>query len=121
MQVHVSGSAKLVAFELFDHMQVNLTKEFLALTLGGTPMATVVIVFRPPKCSAAAFFQDFDSLCEDLNVRNNVLMLGDFSFYMDGPPNGNAKRLTALLESLDLFHRVRSAAHQDGHILDLLI
>ena len=75
-----------------EHMQVTLT-------LGGMPMATVVVVYQPSKCSAAAFFQGCSCLCEGLSVRNKVLILWDFNFHMDGPSNENAKRLTALLES----------------------
>ena len=79
----------------------------VTLTLGGTPIAAVVVVYRPPNCPAAAFFLDFGSLCEGLRIRNNVLILGDFNFYMDGPSSGNAKRLTTLLESLELCQHVK--------------
>lgn len=50
-----------------------------------------------------------------------LLITGDFNIHWDDQGNGDVKRLSSILDSMDLKQQVTSPTHRHGHILDLVI
>jgi len=102
-------------FSSFEHMSIRLT-------LNNVHTATVIVVYRPPSVrGTAVFFREFTTLCEQHVVTRNLFIVGDFNFHMDVSTDTDAKRMTSLLDSMDLRQHVTFPTHQAGHTLDLLI
>ena len=84
------------------------------------------LVYRQPnnsnRCPMSQFFDEFASLLESHCLHTGqILVLGDMNFHMDDPTDRDALKLTALLESLNLWQHVTKSTHRSGHILDLVI
>lgn len=102
-------------FNSFEHMSIRLT-------LNNAHIATVIVVYRSSSLrNTAEYFKDFTTLCEHHAVSRNLLIAGDFNFHMDIPTNIDTRRMTSLLDSMDLHQHVTFPTHQEGHTLDLLI
>jgi hypothetical protein len=78
----------------------------------------MIVVYRPPpnainKLTVNQLFEEFSSF--------RLCIVGDFNFHVDNLQNFYATKFCNLLETFDLLQRVRSATHEKGHTLDLVI
>ena len=68
------------------------------------------------------FFGDFLSYLENLVLSTGELLLvGDFNFYVDDSEDHDAARFLSLLATFDLKQNVFGSTHKSGHTLDLII
>ena len=96
--------------------------EYLDSTIVNTRTVRVITVYRPPPSAANGltvdiFLDEFGTLLEELVVTNaELLIVGDFNFYMDDLMYGNAIRFSRLLETFDLKQYLKAPTHLYGHI-----
>src|SRR5579872_648550 len=82
----------------------------------------VLIVYRPPSCSKAAFLSNFALLLEDLTTSpSEFVAMGDFNNHLDDPVDTYSTSFKTFLETFDLKQHISSPTHTSGHILDLFI
>ena len=106
-------------FDSFEHMVVKLKCESTSYT--------IVIVYRPP-CSKRnqltyeSFCCEFPSLLENVMIdKSRLLILGDFNIPMDNPEHPKTAKFNDILDTFGLRQHVKSATHNSGHILDLIL
>ena len=76
---------------------------------------------RPPSSSTSTFFEQFQSLLEDIHhTTENLVIISDFSFYLEST-SSNSKTFNSLIDSFDLTQKVNFPTHIYGHTLDLLL
>ena len=93
------------------------------ITMDNQYVASVVVVYRSPSSSAEAFLYNFAIMCEGHFMARNILVMGHLNFHMDMTTDCSAKKLTSLLESMDLREQCITSAtpHRHTLTLDLLI
>ena len=94
---------------------------FLCLLVITTQPQCMVLLYRPPSAQYANILTEFETLCENLTLKTNLLIAGDFNFKMDKASYFHKIRLKSMLDSLDLCQHVKGTTHKRGHTLDLLI
>ena len=108
--------------------QVPTTFEVLELVLTQKAHSLKLItVYRPPpstanKLTAADFQREFaDFLSQQVEVKSNLLVIGDFNIQWDSPDNPDTKNLGDTLDSHSFAQHVVGATHKDGHTIDLVM
>ena len=89
----------------------------------------LVIVYRMryskknKNATAGTFFTEFSVLMESLALtsNDNLLICGDFNFYVEIATDRDARNFLDLLQSANLCQHVTGPTHIGGHTLDLLI
>ena len=82
----------------------------------------IAVIYRPPSSQIGAFLADFASLLEQLVPNaDNLLIVGDFNFYLDDSKNTDVIKLHNLLGSFNLKQHVATPTHSRAHTLDLII
>ena len=103
--------------------------EFKELLLHSDNCITrIIIVYRPPinvknGLTHAAFFYEFSMLLERLmSSPGNLLLNGDFNFYVNDPSDSTASQFLDLLNcfNLDIFN-LCTPTHKNNNVLDLII
>ena len=98
----------------FELMQVSCVH-------GGTKL-NFVVVYRRPNSSAASFVDEFQTYIEDIDtVGSEVLVCGDFNFWVDDTENRDAKSFTEAMDTLGFVNRVNKITSRTGHMLDLVL
>ena len=78
-------------------------------------------IYRPPSSSISTFFEQFQSLLEDIHLNfENLVIIGDFNFHIKST-SSNLKAFNSLIDSFDLTQKVNFPTHIYGHTLDLLL
>ena len=78
-------------------------------------------IYRPPSSSTLTFFEQFQSLLEDIHhTTENLVIVGDFNFHIEST-SSNSKTFNSLIDSFDLTQKVNFPTHIYGHTLDLLL
>ena len=78
-------------------------------------------IYRPPSSSTSTFFEQFQSLLEDIHhTTENLVIIGDFNFHLEST-SSNSKTFNSLIDSFDLTQKVNFPTHIYGHTLDLLL
>ena len=78
-------------------------------------------IYRPPSSSTTSFFEQFQSLLEDIHhTTENLVIIGDFNFYLETTCS-NSKTFHSLIDSFDLIQKVNFPTHIHGHTLDLVL
>ena len=78
-------------------------------------------IYRPPSSNTTSFFEQFQSLLEDIHhTTENLVIIGDFNFYLEKTCS-NSKTFLSLIESFDLIKKVNFPTHIHGHTLDLVL
>ena len=81
-----------------------------------------VLLYRPPNSSHVSFLAEFGQFLDHLiNVRGNLLIVGDFNIHVDNRDSTFAEDFSSILVSHDLVQHVNEATHVDNHTLDLVI
>ena len=63
-------------------------------------------IYRPPSSSISAFFEQFQSLLEDIHHNTeNLEIIGDFNFHIEST-SSNSKAFNSLIDSFDLTQKV---------------
>jgi hypothetical protein len=77
-----------------------------------------VLIYRPPHSTLNAFIAEFDALCSDLSIYQDLILLGDFNI-----PSSSIyhTHFHQVLSCHSLLQLVTSPTHQSGNILDLVI
>ena len=97
----------------FEFMQVSCEYR-------GTKL-TFVIVYRWPGSSAVSFCEEFRLYLESLEeVGSEIIIAGDFNFWVDDPENVMAKYFTEMMEIMGYKNWVNKPTSNSGHILDLI-
>jgi hypothetical protein len=82
----------------------------------------LVLIYRPPNSSHVSFLVEFGQFLDHLiNVRGNLLIVGDFNIHVDDRDSTFAEDFSSVLVSHDLVQHVKEATHIDNHTLDLVI
>ena len=82
----------------------------------------LVLLYRPPNSSHVSFLAEFGQFLDHLiNVRGNLLIVGDFNIHVDNRDSTFAEDFSSILVSHDLVQHVNEATHVDNHTLDLVI
>ena len=78
-------------------------------------------IYRPPSSSTTSFFEQFQSLLEDIHhTTENLVIIGDFNFHLETTCS-NSKTFHSLVDSFDLIHKVNFPTHIHGYTLDLVL
>ena len=82
---------------------------------------TIAVIYRPPHLSTATFLNDFGEFITHLfELKNEILILGDFNIHLNKPSTVSSKFLSLLdIFSLNQFVKYPTISH--GNILDLII
>lgn len=84
----------------------------------------LIVVYRPPtsctKLPFSKFIEEFSVVMEQYAC-DRVIIVGDFNIHVDDHNCGERKTFMQLLETFNLFFRVTSETHVNGHTLDLVI
>ena len=101
--------------------------EYSEWDLSITNHVKISLIYRSP-CSSAnqgmipGFFSSFEEYLESvITTRHNVIILGDFNFYMNIIDDSNAKRFRLLMNTFGLLNFVHFTTHISGHALDLVL
>ena len=79
-------------------------------------------VYRPPSSSKTLFSSEFTTLLETfISSPSEIIITGDFNFYVDDPQWPSATYFLDLLDAFGLSQLVSFPTHDSGHTLDLLI
>jgi len=82
----------------------------------------LVLIYRPPNSSHVSFLVEFGQFLDHLiNVRGNLIIVGDFNIHVDDRYSTFAEDFSSVLVSHDLVQHVNEATHIDNHTLDLVI
>ena len=78
-------------------------------------------IYRPPSSSTSTFFEQFQTLLEDIHhTTENLVIISDFNFHVEST-SPNTKTFNSLIDSFDLTQEVNFPTHIYGHTLDLLL
>ena len=78
-------------------------------------------IYRPPSSSTTTFFEQFQSLLEDIHhTTENLVIIGEFSFHLETTCS-NSKTFHSFIDSFDLIQKVNFPTHIYGHTLDLVL
>ena len=78
-------------------------------------------IYRPPSSSTTSFFDQFQSLLEDIHhTTENLVIIGDFNFHLETICS-NSKTFHSLIDSFDLTQKVNFPTHIHGHTLDQVL
>ena len=81
-----------------------------------------IVVYRRPNSDVASFIDEFRSYLESLDlVGSEVLVCGDFNFWVDDAENEDAKYFTETMDMLGYENRVNKITSRTGHMLDLIL
>ena len=76
---------------------------------------------RPPSSSTSTFFEQFQSLLEDIHhTTENLVIIGDFNFHLESI-SSNSITFNSLSDSFDLTQKVNFPTHTYGHTLNLVL
>ena len=104
---------KVPVTDNFELMQASCT-------YGGKKLVFVV-VYRSPRLNEALFFDEFRLYLESLNVvGSEVIVCGDFNFWVDDTENESAKCFIETMNILGYENRVDKITSSTGHMLDLV-
>ncbi len=108
----IDNLPSLNSFEYLD-LRVRLTSVLLRL----------IIIYRPPSSSTSEFIKDFATLLDSVVlVKEKLVLLGDFNFWVDSHSvNPAARAFITLTESFGLTQLVNEPTHIGGHTLDLIL
>ena len=78
-------------------------------------------IYRPPSSSTTSFFDQFQSLLEDIHhTTDDLVIIGDFNFHLETACS-NSKTFHSLIDSFDLTQKVNFPTHIHGHTLDQVL
>ena len=78
-------------------------------------------IYRPPSSSTTSFFDQFQSLLEDIHhTTENLVIIDDFNFHLETTCS-NSKTFHSLTDSFDLTQKVNFPTHIHGHTLDQVL
>ena len=78
-------------------------------------------IYRLPSSSTTTFFEQFQSLLEDIHhTTENLVIISDFNFHLEST-SSNSKTFHSLIDSFDLIQKVNFPTHIYGHSLDLVL
>ena len=78
-------------------------------------------IYRPPSSSISTFFEQFQSLLEDIHHNTeNLVIIGDFNFHIEST-SSNSKAFNSLIDSFDLTQKVNFPTYIYRHTLDFLL
>ena len=116
----VSNSIKKVkvcksqGFESFELLQVECQ-------VGGSKV-TFITIYRPPATSPGLFIDELELYLETVDtISSNVIVLGDFNFWLDTPGARYVQRFTDMLATFNLVNVVNKPTSICGHIIDLVL
>ena len=97
--------------------------EHLAISVSTAPnSARLVVIYRPPTLSLAAFIEEFALLLEDIALGGtSIVFAGDFNIHWDSPNDPYTRKFKELCEAFGLTQHIESATHVKGHTLDLIL
>ena len=107
------------SFSSFEHLQAQLIKDSIHFN--------IIVIYRPQpskknKTTFTQFIDDFSSLLQTLATqKGKLLILGDFNIHVERDDLDETKQLKALLDTHNLVQHVKTATHNSGHVLDLVI
>ena len=95
--------------------------EHLGFTVHAKVLVFILVIYRPPKPNSA-FIQEFAELVSHFMTRyDEILILGDFTIHVCGPPQSFTSDFLDFGESFYLTQAVQEPTHSKGHILDLVL
>ena len=78
-------------------------------------------IYRPPSSSTPTFFEQFQSLLEDIHhITENLVIIGNFNFHLETTCS-NSKAFHSLIDSFDLTQKVNFPTHIHRHTLDQVL
>ena len=96
--------------------------EYQATILQGPFSMPMISIYRPPKCSKAAFLTEISELLSICSTNyDRTLILGDGNLHLDHPSDPMVMGFLELLHSFDFIQHVAGPTHKHGHTLDLVI
>ena len=99
---------------------INFELMRVSCVCGGVKLVFIV-VYRKPSSSVASFLDEFRLYLENLDVvGSEVLICGDFNFWIDDEENVDAKRFTEIMNILGYQNHVKNVTSRTGHLLDLV-
>ena len=101
--------ASAVPTKTFENflIEISLDKDFLN-------------VYRPPSTSIANFFEQFQSLLENIHLKiDNLVIIRNFSIHLEMTCL-NSKDFHSFIESFDLMQKANFPTHIHGHTLELV-
>ena len=86
----------------------------------------MICVYRPPpskknRLTPSLFYSEFSDLLDFINLKTNVMLIGDFNVHFDERDHTVTRKITDLLDVHDLVQLVTVPTHQHGHTLDALV
>ena len=101
--------------------------ENMEVTLSASSTVILAVIYRPlgskrNKSTVGLFLSESQDFLQHHMVKfPNTLILDDFNFHYEDPPNTDASRFRDVLSNHSLCQHVSGPTHMDGHTLDLII
>jgi hypothetical protein len=81
----------------------------------------LAVVYRPTQGSTPKFLEEFSSLTESLSIHTNHIIMGDFNFPVNIPDHTDGSKMINFIDCSNYVQHVKTATHENGHILDLIL
>lgn len=75
----------------------------------------LIVIYRPPCSCLNLFFEEFNYLLNQINLFNDLIIMGDFNM------SSKMNELSNLFDLYDLKNHISQQTHKSGNCLDLLI
>ena len=96
--------------------------ECLCALIKCSPNILLVTIYRPPRCSAHAFLDEFRELLSTICLQYDCIIVSvDFNLHVDDPKNTSTKEFLTLIDTFSFTQHVQGPTHSHGHTLDLVI
>ena len=124
----VGGGVGIFISNAFTHIKLENTVvvssfEYIVVSFRfGIEKFVCLVVYRPPDQNVNIFMNEFGSILERLNtVSENVIISGDFNFWIDDINNPHTVAFLELIESFQFKNNITKETSSTGHILDLVL
>ena len=106
------------------NINANITTMELVIYKSKITMHNIIfiLVYHPPNTSVLQFCNELSEILKEIvNIRGEMIMIGDFNIHMDITDDPNTITFNDFLDSFNLHNHVNFPTHKSLHYLDLVI